>query len=288
MGAWSYFGAPAAVDFFPEGEATQRALQGEYQKSLEAWQKGDTAAMGNFFDKYPEYEARMALYRDPESRLKQFLISEVWNRYNGLPDLYKKQLRDQLGDLFNQAFLQKETRSYDSINTQTLSMWAQTMGGTLPTAAGTIPEAPVTLASPEVAKAYQDFRDQVEQKWPNIYSVQEIYYRIPPGKVRTRTPRNIPRSTSTTSSRMLILQRILTLFLMRSVKRTRSTTQTRRCRRCTTSTRRSATGNSPTSSNCKTSITNCLSPSARDFALSIQCCRLTGTGSVSSCGSIRR
>jgi hypothetical protein len=185
MGAWSYFGAPAAVDFFPEGEATQRALQGEYQKALEVWMKDkNSTAMQDFFDKYPEYEARMALYRDPESRLKQFLISEVWNRYNGLPDLYKKQLRDQLGDLFNQAFLQKETRSYDSINTQTLSMWAQIMGSTLPTAAGTIPEAPVTLASPQVAQAYQDFRDAVNQKWPSVYSTLDIYYRIPPGKVQ--------------------------------------------------------------------------------------------------------
>jgi len=185
MGAWSYFGAPAAVDFFPEGEATQRALQGEYQKSLEAWMKDkNSTAMQDFFDKYPEYEARMALYRDPESRLKQFMISEVWNRYRELPDLYQKQMRDQLGDQFNDAFLSKETRSYDSINTQTLAMWAQTMGSTLPKAAGTIPEAPVTLASPEIAQAYQDFRDQVEKRWPNIYSVQEIYYRIPPGKVQ--------------------------------------------------------------------------------------------------------
>jgi hypothetical protein len=112
------------------------------------------------------------------------MISEVWNRYRELPDLYQKQMRDQLGDQFNDAFLNKETRSYDSINTQTLAMWAQTMGSTLPKAAGTIPEAPVTLASPEIAQAYQDFRDQVEKRWPNIYSVQEIYYRIPPGKVQ--------------------------------------------------------------------------------------------------------
>jgi hypothetical protein len=187
MGAWSYFGAPAAVDFFPEGEATQRALQGEYQKALEVWMKDkNSTAMQDFFDKYPEYEARMALYRDPASRLKQFLISEVWNRYNGLPDLYKKQLRDQLGDLFNQAFLQKETRSYDSIDPSTLATWATLMGGQPPAAAGAVAAqaVPVNLATPDVAAAYQDFRDQVEQRWPNIYSVQEIYYRIPPGKVQ--------------------------------------------------------------------------------------------------------
>jgi hypothetical protein len=185
MGTWSYFGAPAALDFFPEGEATQRALQGEYQKALEAWMKDEkSTAMQDFFDKYPEYEARMALYRDPESRLKQFMISEVWNKYRQLPDLYQKQMRDQLGDQFNDAFINKETRSYESINTQTLSMWAQVMGSILPAAAGTIPEAPVTLASPEVAKAYQDFRDTVNQKWPNVYSALDIYYRIPPGKVQ--------------------------------------------------------------------------------------------------------
>ncbi len=86
MGLWQYWGAPLGVDMFPEGEKGQRALQTVYNQARDKWANGDKNALTAFYDAHPEYEARRDSFRDPESRLRNYLISDVWDRYMQLPE----------------------------------------------------------------------------------------------------------------------------------------------------------------------------------------------------------
>ncbi len=187
-----YLGAPLGADLFPEGEQTQRALKLEYDKAREAKDAGQEDAITLFFDAHPEYEARMQLFKeDPEERLRFFLRSSIWESYYELPDLHQKQLREQLGDVFTQAFLNKDTRSYDSIDTPTLAQWARVMKGVVPEAAPETPEAQVQLATEEETAAYQAFADERDRKFPNIGRILEVMYEAPEG-VRDEYQRRFP------------------------------------------------------------------------------------------------
>jgi len=132
MGGWQYLGAPLGVDFFPEGEQIDRALQKEYNNAITKWKAGDEDALTTFFDKYPEYETQMLAWKDEGEQLKRFLISEVWDRYMDLPAVHKKQVQEQFGDNFTMAFLDSETRDYDALDTETITMWAQMLNGFVP------------------------------------------------------------------------------------------------------------------------------------------------------------
>lgn len=180
MRTWQYFGAPLGVDFFPEGEQEQRQIKTEYDRAIKAWKAGDDNALRSFFDEYPEYETRMASFQEPEERLKKFLISEVWERYTDMTDLHKKQAREQLGDVFQEAFLDKETRSYDSIDADTLALWSQMLGGRNPGKAPKAPQLSLKLAPDEIANAVQAFNDERATKFPEIFSLQETLYSLPP------------------------------------------------------------------------------------------------------------
>jgi hypothetical protein len=189
-----YLGAPIGADLFPEGEAKQRALKAEYDRAMEARAAGQDDALTQFFDKYPEYEARMLLFKeDPEERLRAMLRSSIWDAYLGedMPELHKKQLREQLGDVFTQAFLNPETRSYDSIDTPTLAQWARLMNVTMPETAPETPEAQVELAGPEETEAYQTFAEERDEKFPNIGQILEVMYEAPEG-VREEYNRRFP------------------------------------------------------------------------------------------------
>ena len=177
LGNIQYIGAPLSVDFFPEGEQQQRALSLKYSNAIDKWKRGDDQALTEFFDEYPEYEARLASFRDPEERLKKFMISEVWNRYHSLPDLHKKDLQKQLGPAFTEAFLNKDTRDYDAVDTQTLALWSQMMGGR--TMGQQVPQASAQFSSPEATGAYQGYVDQRAAQFPDIGGAQDQLYQLP-------------------------------------------------------------------------------------------------------------
>jgi hypothetical protein len=175
-----YLGAPLGADLFPEGEQRQRALKLEYDKAREAWLGGQEGALTDFFDKYPEYSSRMQLFMDdPEERLRFFLRSSIWEAWFNLPELHQKQLVEQLGDPFTQAFLNKDTRSYDAIDTPTLAQWARVMKGVVPETAPETPEAQVELAGEEETAAYQAFVEERDKRFPNIGELLQIMYEAP-------------------------------------------------------------------------------------------------------------
>lgn len=179
MGAFQYFGAPLAVDFFPEGEQELRQLKEKYSAAYERYKNGDKTALAKFMDKYPEYQARMASFQDPQERLKRFLISEVWERYNAMPALYKRQTREQLGDTFNEAFLSKETRSYDSIQLETLATWARQMGAEhLPNRTPDTPQIGLKFAPKETAQAVENYNAEADRLYPGIGKFLSSFYQM--------------------------------------------------------------------------------------------------------------
>jgi GGDEF domain-containing protein len=121
-------GAGVALDIFPEGEAEMRALKNELTKAYEAQEKGDTQAVNKFWEKYPEYDARRMAMKNPQSRLRAFLISRIWERYLDLDPASQRMFKQMAGNKFTELFLDKKTRSYGSIDTDTLALWANTLG----------------------------------------------------------------------------------------------------------------------------------------------------------------
>jgi len=157
------------ADLYPEGEKTQRQNADEYYQAIEKWTSGDTDAMQKFYDEHPDYEARMAALRDPQERLKSYLISEVWDRWNEADRVTKKAAAEQLGDMFNQAFLDKETRSYDAIDTETLAYWAKMLGGDMIEGTPTVPEGTALhVPPPELRQEVESFYTERDAKFPNI------------------------------------------------------------------------------------------------------------------------
>lgn len=169
----------------PDGELAQRGLKEEYDRAWYSKEKGfDEDAVNQFFEDHPEYEARLALYDEGEERLRQFLISEVWDRYMALDSANRRVAREEFGRTFQDAFLSKETRSYDSIKVETLAVWARALGGALPQVPETQAEEvlgtePLRLYSPEIASGVQDYQAERAQKYPNYYALQNLYYDIP-------------------------------------------------------------------------------------------------------------
>jgi len=178
--ATRFFGSALWLDFFPEGEQIQRDLQQEFSKAIDS---GDSKAVATFFDEHPEYRARLLMsdWNNPEERMKNFLVSEVWNRWRDLPDLYKREAQEQLGPLFQEAFLDKETRSYDAIDNDTLAYWSQVMGGYTPEVEGgsRVISGGLQFSPAQTAQEYQVYQDTREKEYPGISALQEFYFALP-------------------------------------------------------------------------------------------------------------
>lgn len=179
----SVFGA----GLLPEGELRYRGL---YQKWNAAWKSadmGDTTAVSKFFDDHPEYSAYLARKRTPEENLQNFLVGEVWDRYMALDKTERRLVRGQLGTLFNSAFLNKETRDYSAIPTETLAIWARMLGGTVPETEATatvtsMPEGEFPQLEglpPNVAASLQNYNVIRDQMFPNIDAIQSMYFAMP-------------------------------------------------------------------------------------------------------------
>lgn len=166
LGLPQYLASPIGLDFFPEGEQTQRALRDEYDKMIEAWKNGDDEAFQKFNEAYPEYSAQqLAWISDPEERLRSYLRGEVWNNYYELPELHQKEALKQLGSLFSDAFINKETRDYDSIDTETLATWVRTLGGN---AMDRGSQMNLNLSNEQITNMYQKYAEEKDLLFPNI------------------------------------------------------------------------------------------------------------------------
>lgn len=175
---------------YPPGEEHLRELADDYSYAWDRYNRGDSRALTEFYDEHPEYEARLAIYDKPEERLRRFLIDETWSAWNELPSLSKREVTDQLGPEFEQAFLNKETRSYDAITTEQLGVWAQLMGGDPP---GTLPKAaPLSLPPADISYRADAFYNTRKRLFPNYWELQGQYFKLAKGDARRNYLDNHP------------------------------------------------------------------------------------------------
>ena len=189
MAAGTLFGwMPAGL--LPTGEMEQRGLAEQWKTAWTAYNHGNKDALNGFLEEHPEYEARLALYDTPEERLRQFLISEVWERYTDMGSAEKQQARAVLGDQFATDFLDDDTRSYDTLDIDTLATWTQLLGGEVPqteaTAGALDPDInpEIQYAPPEVNAEVNAYRDLRTEQFPNWYALQSTYFTLPEGGAR--------------------------------------------------------------------------------------------------------
>ncbi len=173
---------------FPTGELKMRGLAAEYNAAWKRFDAGNEEAINQFFEDHPEYEARLALYDEPEERLRQFLVSEIWDRYTSLERMNRKRAGDLLGEEFEQSFLDKDTRSYDSTDIKQLATWAQMLGGMVPQVeqtTGVEPTGePLDLYTPQEISAVDAYYQERDELYPMATAWQSAYYSLPAGAQR--------------------------------------------------------------------------------------------------------
>lgn len=164
---------------YPEGEEIQRDLRLKYEEAWTKYEAGNPNAVNEFNDKYPEYEARLALFDKPEERLRSFLVDNLWDVWNNSPKVHKDEIKAQLGDDFQYYFLQKDTRNTEIIPMATLQQWVTLAGGDVP---GQVEGLPTPLTNPDVAyrvQVFYDTREQVFRYNDMLYPIMQEYYDKP-------------------------------------------------------------------------------------------------------------
>ena len=180
-------GMPARA--YPPGEEHLRELKDNYEFAWAHYEKtGDNSKLNSFQDVHPEYELRLALWRPPEKRLRQFLEDEIWNAYNDMTKLHKDELKEHLGDLWQDAMLNKDTRSVANIPTETLQAWLKIMGGD-PPGKVTFNEnvTPLDFAPEDDAyrvQTFYDTRDRMFDYNNTIWPLTQDYFKLEKGSAR--------------------------------------------------------------------------------------------------------
>lgn len=179
------------VKSFPTGEEKQRELANEFGKAMEASKNGNEDALTKFFDDNPEFEARLALFKKPEERLKNFMIDNMWSRWNELPKVTQQEVKDQLGSSFADDFMNKDTRNYDAITPQQLQIWLKLTGGKnigelSATENAMLELNQLKLTDPATAWRVQSFYDMRDNAYPDWYEMQSDYYDLPQGAARSK------------------------------------------------------------------------------------------------------
>jgi diguanylate cyclase (GGDEF)-like protein len=170
-----WLGAPLGVDLFPEGEETQRQLKTMYDTARVAWENGDTDALNKFYEQNPEYIARQMAFKEPEDRLRRYLISGIWEQYNDMNSVDKRIAGEQLGSLFSDGFVNKETRAYDNIKTATLAQWAQMMSANVPKKASeSLPQTALERLPGDIAEQVKQYDSEKARMFPGVNKQYEL------------------------------------------------------------------------------------------------------------------
>jgi hypothetical protein len=179
----SMFGA----GILPAGELKFRGLTDKWNAAWDKYDAGNTEAINQFFTDYPEYEAYLSRKKKPEERLRGFLIGQVWDSYMALDRADKRMVRAQVGDLFQQAFLDTNTRDYTAIDVGTLASWARYMKGIVPQVPETkaitdIPQSQFgmpTLMPQNLSVQLKSWDAERDSRFPGIQDIQSMYYSLP-------------------------------------------------------------------------------------------------------------
>lgn len=175
------FFSSVGLDFFPEGEQEMRSIATEYSRALEAYyDNGQKDALTKFWDEFPEYEARIASNNttDPEKLLRTFLRSRVWEQFNKLNSYEKQNVIESFGQTFELSFLNKDTRNYDDITTETIASWAKTLGSEIPEELETATEIPGAKLPEEAATILNTYLQERDSKFPGISETLNKLYSL--------------------------------------------------------------------------------------------------------------
>ena len=102
----------------------------------------------------------------------------------GLGTTDRKTANAEMGELFQQAFLDSETRSYDSLDVEQLAAWAQMLNKSVPKTAATAnaiaqPAPKINTYDPNVTKVTDQYFRLRGEQFPNYYEVEQGYFAIP-------------------------------------------------------------------------------------------------------------
>ena len=165
-----------------------RGLRDEYQQAWKDYERGDPEAIERFNEKYPEYQTRMMMFKEPEERLRAHLINIIWETYIAMPTANQQIASDTLGASFKAYFLDNKTRDYDKIDEKTLTTWARKLGYQAPALPGVTEQAasetidPLSLYPEDTAATIQTFVDERKTRFPDYYIYQSVYFRLPKEK----------------------------------------------------------------------------------------------------------
>jgi hypothetical protein len=186
-GAQSFLPSLFGSGLLPAGELEYRGLKDEWNAAWKMYDGGDKTAINNFFEEHPEYEAYLAKGKPPEERMRSFMIGNIWDAYMALGETNQKAARAQMGDDFANAFLNKETRSYESIDVQTLTQWAQMLGAMVPKTAVSSQQSAISQPQQQTLSLYPEqvtaitdkfFADR-KTKYNDYYMLEQGYYSLP-------------------------------------------------------------------------------------------------------------
>jgi hypothetical protein len=176
---------PAKI--LPEGEIKQRGLKDVYYEAWDRYNNGEVNALNEFYEEYPEYKARLALFDEPETRLREFLVDGIWEKWMEIDDMNKTLIAEQLGQKFETTFLDKQTRDYTAVDIETLAYWSRMLGGTVPETelTGDVTNLPMYQQQelkqykPEVLAQVRQFQSSRDAEYPNYKFLQDTYFLIP-------------------------------------------------------------------------------------------------------------
>jgi len=99
-----------------------------------------------------------------------------------MPIVHKREVAEHLGELFQMAFLNRETRSYDSIPPEMLQVWLKIIGGDPPGEVHyTETLTPMEFAPPEVAwrlEVFYDTRNEYFDYNEALWPIQSTYFKL--------------------------------------------------------------------------------------------------------------
>ncbi|GAG39101.1 unnamed protein product, partial [marine sediment metagenome] len=124
---------------YPPGEKKQRLLQVELSNAWDLYEEDpdvDPNPVKQFYDEHPEYEARQALWKEPEEQMRQFMFDLLYDKWNDMPKIHRDQVKEVIGDDIDIVLYPDDAEAGRTVKAEIpigiLQNWLMTMGGDVP------------------------------------------------------------------------------------------------------------------------------------------------------------
>ena len=114
--------------------------------------------------------------KSQEDMVRQYMISNIWDKYNELQPKDKQRVRDALGTEFSEKMINKTTRDYDSISNESLAFYSRSLGSRIPDQLMSVPSINIELSAPDVSDKVKDYYEQSNKLFPNIDAKMDASY----------------------------------------------------------------------------------------------------------------